>query len=343
LKYEIGVNGDGVRGCVALQDFAPGQIIAKMPFKLAVTMNEDVEYMAGHTYEILYRMHVDRKFNETHGLWIATQPGPDNVFGPETWTTSQASALQSPWLADLSTAMKELAALHYNGQYLEDDRGRFQIPLNDAIAPDHVTLDQFMYTTALVQSRYFEFDRRELYRMWLFPAIDLFNDCYSPLCNAANDNDEDFVYIFAVKDIKKGDEITMSYTSHSHRPDMSLAKYGFVMNTNPNPPLLAGQDMPDFDPEDPFVYFELEDTYPTLRPEVEEEIERCQRILDGLPTSLDEDMELIKTNGGTMFADWKDLEILKFRIARKKALWYRIEKLKAGLVEEEAVVMKEEL
>lgn len=45
-------------------------------------------------------MHVDRKFNETHALWIATQPGPENVFGPETWTASQAAALQSPWLED---------------------------------------------------------------------------------------------------------------------------------------------------------------------------------------------------------------------------------------------------
>jgi hypothetical protein len=293
-------------------------------------------------------MHVDRKFNETHGLWIATQPGPDNVFGPETWTTSQASALQSPWLEDFSKVMKELAALHFNGQYLEDDRDRFQIPLNEAISPDHVSLDQFMYMTALVQSRFFEFDKRDSYRLWLFPAIDLFNDCYYPFCNAANDNDQDFVYIYAVKDIKKGEEITMAYTSHSHRPDMSLAKYGFVMNTNP--PLLAGQDMPDFDPEDPFVYFELEDTYPTLDQEVEEEIERCQRILDGLPTTLDEDMEL-QTNG-TIFTDWKDLEIIKFRIARKKALRYRIEKLKGGADhdggsngarEEAAVMTKEEL
>jgi hypothetical protein len=46
LKYEIGLNGDGVRGCRATQDFAIGQIIAKMPFKLAVTVNEDVDHMA---------------------------------------------------------------------------------------------------------------------------------------------------------------------------------------------------------------------------------------------------------------------------------------------------------
>jgi hypothetical protein len=46
LKYEIGLNSDGVRGCRATQDFASGQIIAKMPFKLAVTMNEDVDHMA---------------------------------------------------------------------------------------------------------------------------------------------------------------------------------------------------------------------------------------------------------------------------------------------------------
>lgn len=46
LKYEVGPNADGVRGCIATEDFSPGQVIAKMPFKLAVTMNEDVEFMA---------------------------------------------------------------------------------------------------------------------------------------------------------------------------------------------------------------------------------------------------------------------------------------------------------
>lgn len=130
----------GARGTLAERDFLPGEVIAKVPFNSTVALGGDpFAWAAVHAYEIARRMHTDSSFNATFGAWWASQ-----LLAPETFTEELLEELQDP---DLQERVKE--AQHIGSYYWEGGFEGTQ-PLNEVIAPAHMTLDTFLYIMGLV-------------------------------------------------------------------------------------------------------------------------------------------------------------------------------------------------
>ena len=271
-------------------------------------------------------MYTEKNFNETYSLWVQTQPTTQALSTPELWARSEIEMLQSQFMETYAVVMQDLAREHFFGKYKDSNGKASFAPLNDVIKPFNISFETYLSTTALVLTRDFEFEYRGKIVDFLMPSIDMFNDCFEHLCNADRHNDDDFVTIVALRRIDKGEELRMAYQPEvTHRPDMSLLVYGFAMESDP--PLLAAIDLPGFNATVAFAPTAPDDfmSLPVGEGRVLAEIDRCKKILDGLSTSLEEDEALVQS--GRYCKDWKTNEILKYRIARKRALHYRIHQL----------------
>lgn len=297
-------------------------------------------------------MYTDPGFNKTYGLFWSTQPSPEDVLSAEVFTDLHMSELQSEFSREHAYEMREHTLKYYNGTIDDNDdedppepktpppggvdqdgeeRPKYK-HINDVIAPHSITPDTFLYVSSLIVTREFTFDPHGIDGDFMYPSIDMLNDCLHGHCNVERTNDDDFARLIAVKDIKKGDELRHTYQSDvTHRPDMSLLVYGFTMPSDP--PLMAAQDLPDFDYHDPFQETEYKDDeyMPESRDEQLDEVERCEDILDGFLTTAEEDEAILKS--GKWDGDWKIQEVIKSRLARKKALMYRIKMLTDNLSE----------
>jgi hypothetical protein len=298
-------------------------------------------------------MYTDPGFNKTYGLFWSTQPPLEDVLSAEVFTDLHMSELQSEFSREHAYEMREQTFKYYNGTIDDNDddevedppephpggdnqdrekRPKFNKHINDVIAPHSITPDTFLYVTSLIVTREFTFDPHGIDGDFMYPSIDMLNDCVYSHCNVERTNDDDFARLIAVKDIKKGDELSHIYQSDvTHRPDMSLLVYGFTMPSDP--PLMAAQDLPDFDYRDPFQETEYtDDQYmPKSRDEQLEEVKRCEDILNEFPTTAEEDEAVLKS--GKWDGDWKMQEVIKSRLARKGGLMHHIKVLNDNLSE----------
>jgi len=291
-----------------------------------------ISHLQGQAYELLSKMHNDPEFNKTHALFWSTQPIPEDVFAPETYSDLHINELQSEFSKSHTEAMKSVAIEYYNGTYGED--AKFSKPINEVIAPHSVDVGTFLYVSALIVTREFEFEVEGEDCVYLFPCIDMFNDCLKGDCNVERTNNDEFVKILALKDIKKGEQLTMMYQSEvTHRPDMSLLVYGFTMPSDP--PLMAAQDLPDFESSNPFkeTGYTDDEYRPKSRDALVKEIARCRAILDGFATTAEEDEALLKSGKWDGAGEWKMQEVIKSRLARKRGLLYHIKEMMDTLAE----------
>lgn len=271
-------------------------------------------------------MHKDESFNQTYETFFATQPPLQHMLIAETMDEEELDMLQSPGLSDWAVGMRNISREVFEGDFSISGKQLFNTTLNEAITPATIDFDSFLWVLGLMESREFSFDVRDALEVFLMPSIDMLNDCLPGKCNAYRSGDDEFAYGHALKDIKPGDEIVWEYQSNvTHRPDICFAVYGFTKVSDP--PLLAAQDLPNFSWSSMFQYSseDDEDAMPQGEEPVDEEIRRCRGILDSMPTSVEEDEELLRN--GTYSGDWRKQEIIKFRIARKAALHHRIDRL----------------
>ncbi|GAB4821250.1 hypothetical protein N2152v2_008296 [Parachlorella kessleri] len=281
----------------------------------------------GTAYELLVRLHTEPGFNKTKKPWWDTLPTPDQVLCTELLSEQDLDVLQSSWLTRHAANMRQLADDFYNGR---SGRGK---PLNDVIAPASVSFETFLYVSALVTTRTFYFYHdvggERIAKEYFLPALDMLNHPFEGPGNAWRENDDDWVYERATQPIKEGEQITHAYhVGLTHRPDMSFAVYGFVQKNDP--PLLCAQDLPGFTWQRAFDDTPATDTEidPQGHEAVREEVQRLKEILDGLPTTLEEDEKLLKKA-----SNWKRRTMLELRVERKKALRHRIKHLQQLLDE----------
>lgn len=279
-------------------------------------------------------MHNDADFNTTYGLFWSTQPTPEDVFAPETYSDLHIKELQSKFSKSHTKGMKRVTIQYYNGSYDEDNEAKFSKPINKVIAPHSVDVDTFLYLSALVVTREFEFDVEGEDCVYLFPSIDMLNDCLKEDCTVERINNDEYVKLVALKDIKKGEQLTMAYQSEvTHRPDMSLLVYGFTMPSDP--PLMAAQDLVDFETSNPFksTGFKDDEYRPKSRDLLVKEMARCRAILNGFATTAEEDEALLKSGKWDGPGAWKMQEVIKSRLARKRGLLYHIQEMTDTLSE----------
>ena len=284
-------------------------------FQISMKLNQPISIRQLKTYQLIVKMHQETGFNRTYTLWWETQPSLDDILVPEMLTEEQRPMLQSDSLSNYVRELRSYAWKVFNGDF--DGLPR----LNEVIAPGTIDFDTFLWINGLVLSREFAFHFNGKPKIFLMPIIDMYNDCTDNECTAYRQFDEDNTFIYAKRDVTAGEQLTMAYQPFiTHRADMSLIIYGFAMISDP--PLLAAIDRPDFLEASIFRQTPTQDEVPETLEEMLAEIDRCKRILDGLPTSLEEDEALLQS--GRYCKDWKTNEILKYRIARKRALHYRI-------------------
>lgn len=126
-----------------------------------------------------------------------------------------------------------------------------------------------------------------------------------------------------------------------HRNDIMLQTYGYVHppSATSNPLLLPAVDLPTYDPLTPFTptpgsddeFYGPEGSHVTV-----EEIERLKTLLKEMPTSAEEDAALLVAyekggSGEGKIRDWREKNIVDFRLQRKLALKRAIAKIEQQL------------
>lgn len=318
-----------LRGIVATKEFKEGDVIMKVPFTAVMRLKDlgHNGFPAEYARHLLDAMHNDPAHNETWDLFWSVHPGPDDVFTAELYTDEQLAMLQAPELESLLAGQREVTEQVYHGTYPYQDYA----PFNETVGADKVPLHVFKWVSALLGSRYFGFYRdgnTETAASHLVPMVDLINHADKP--NADRSDDGDFVLVKALETIKKGQEITNDYQpAVIHRPDLSLYIYGFVIMRDQ--PFMAAIDLPAYTSADPFGQSAtVDDLYddPNGEHATKAEYRRLRGLLEGSPTTEDEDLALLE--GGTV-ADWRHRAILQFRVMRKRALRQALAKLGATL------------
>lgn len=96
-------------------------------------------------YEIARRMHLESSFNATFGAWWRSQPSPDELLAPETFPEELLEELQDQDLQGRVKEAQDVGRLYWEGGFEGVQ------PLNEVIAPAHMTLDTFLYLMGLVR------------------------------------------------------------------------------------------------------------------------------------------------------------------------------------------------
>jgi hypothetical protein len=196
---------------------------------------------------------------------------------------------------------------------------------------DEMTLETFGHLAALVRSRDFIVHTRDRGDVtYLLPIMDMINHEYGDRANVGMPkNNGTHMTQRALRAIAKGEEMTWNYNPNTcHRNDIVMITYGFVLDQEP--PLLPSYDIPDFEqrkaegkyPESDEEYYGPGGNYNTV-----DERMRLNNLLNAMPTTVEEDEVLLKS--GTL-ANWKEEMLVRYRMARKRALRRAI-----GLIEKE--------
>jgi len=290
-------------------------------------------------------MYNDPHFNATHGTYWASMPGDDEVLAPELLTDAQLASLQTPELAKLLRTQREVAKNVYYGNlsWNEDP------PLRDVLGSATPSLSEFLRIAALIGTRDFGFsavpgqegDSSEAgtagsrSSSYLIPIADMVNHRID--ANAERHDNGTHLLMFALRSIHVGEGVTNNYQIHViHRPDMAFYVYGFVdTKVEEDGSLLCAVDLPTYSPENAFgptkdtdsSFYGPEGMFNT-RPE----LARLRAMLEEMETTEEEDVALLENGGLT---SWQDEVVVKFRLARKRALRRAVEAVKAQLQLEE--------
>lgn len=309
-----------IRGAVTSEDIPEGGLVAKIPLSLSVGLGDDGTQ--ARAYNLVKRMHLDPEFNKTYGPYIRNWAPAHKILAPEFYTPQLIEMLQSPPLEAAIRHRQEMAREWYYGLSPLP-------PLNFAIAPATVSLEQYSWVVSLLSTRVFGLEIEGAWGMYLLPVMDMVNNADPEAANAHWKWDDDNVYMQATRDLKAGEQLAWSYKGTViHRNDMSIFFYGFVQDKKPQ--LLCAQDRADFNESTPFRSTPPNDDMGDLTPDAaRKEVSRLQGVLESLPTTLEEDQALLKElpDGDER---WRERTILRYRVFRKQAIAERIAALSSA-------------
>jgi hypothetical protein len=344
-----------LRGAIATRDIKANEVLLSIPIKLGIPLPRlGWHGFAGeYASELIRLFKLDADYAARHQLHWSTQPPPGDMLTPELFTDAQLEALQTPRLAELLRYQRSVCEETYRGNLSWATFDPISEMLKDV---GGMTLDEFKHWASIVGTRDFglthaahahadprdahsmstmkvlnpEVKAEELPKtaMFLLPVADMVN--HQDNANAERYDNGSHIMMKAKVDIKAGEAVTNNYQPNVlHRNDMSLYIYGFVQSENDLNVLSI--DLPTWNRERAFDATNPDDSTfygPQGQFNTPAELERLTTLLDGMPTTQEEDEALLARGG---FASWQDETIVRFRLGRKKALTNAIRLIKEAL------------
>lgn len=250
-KVGVFVEGPGNRGLIATKDVRAGQVLFQVPVKLGII--DDAE-----TDELPWSVRLAAKLLRLKAesgacLWYDyVNVLPERVFNATSpdFTYEQVRAVSDVTAREEIDFSRWIASSNFK-RLTDDDDDRFR-----AMLPEGTTEEAFCDAMTVVHSRTFSIPARDrpsgLARL-LMPGIDLLNhagDVDLNMCDAYRSGDhvlatdacrwdlvpkiggEFLMIVSAVRDIVRGEEVTLSYGERSN--DDFFVHYGFVPPRNPH-------------------------------------------------------------------------------------------------------------
>lgn len=336
-----------LQGVLATKDIKRGERIASIPLSTVTDLGPHEVTLPELAVHWVRRMHLDASYNVSFQPYLATLPAADQVLSPEMWTDDMVAALQSLELAEMVGKRRRAAEQMWRqagfagGHPTGGEGTSIRLPLAD-----------FQHLIACVATRMFGYpsmaDNATMHAV-LLPVLDMANCADKGLAGPSDPGangevrfpqpGEDSFTMVALRDISKGEEVTNTYShDYVHRPDMALLSYGFVPNRQP--PILSAIDLPEGfgDVEHPVAHLvrtpAVEPGYGNWTGQftTEKELQRLLSIQAALPTTLEEDLQLLaeaQQPGCRVVLDW--------RVSRKRALLAAIAQLSASLAARQKV------
>ena len=222
----VGTNAHGVRGAFATRDVAKGEAVLERGLDGANAVMDDPREDARWSRQLGRRLiRLTRDVSSLSSLMRAYVECLPKEREPIGLANDEASveALRATW--DDKNAKEEMLT------FAKQIESSFAL---ESAMDDTLTMDEWRWAMAMVHSRTFriedEYGRRPTRRA-MIPGADLLNhSSVDANCDWSSDG-ETFV-ISAVRDIKAGEEFTLSYGSQCDRHFMLF--YGFVPEPNPH-------------------------------------------------------------------------------------------------------------
>ena len=222
----VGTNAHGVRGAFATRDVAKGEAVLERGLDGANAVMDDPREDARWSRQLGRRLiRLTRDVSSLSSLmraYVECLPKERETIGLANDEAS-VEALRATW--DDKNAKEEMLT------FAKQIESSFAL---ESAMDDTLTMDEWRWAMAMVHSRTFriedEYGRRPTRRA-MIPGADLLNhSSVDANCDWSSDG-ETFV-ISAVRDIKAGEEFTLSYGSQCDRHFMLF--YGFVPEPNPH-------------------------------------------------------------------------------------------------------------
>ncbi|CAK0787098.1 hypothetical protein CVIRNUC_010314 [Coccomyxa viridis] len=324
------VNAEGLRGVRAQRDMQQHQVAVKLPKVMAITLKEWNKTSEENALWLLKKKAVNKDWNVIMGPYWESLPKQGTLNTKETFPRSSLSLLQDDSMAAFVRVHQDFTA-----NVLRGGKPHITTDVRAELEGQELSLEEFKHWTALVASYAFTFpdeDKNDTQIRIMLPLFDLLNHGNPDKANMGIMRDEEGSYIaYALRPIKKGEELVHAYNKVCERNDQSLFHYGFIQDTDP--PRLAALDLPSGNLYDAVAYNET-DYEEGGRLATAEEKKRLEDLLASFPTTQPEDEKLIAGGGwmGSLLGQGKitgevERMFVRFRILRKRALRYYIEKL----------------
>eukprot|EP00884_Botryococcus_braunii_P006374 jgi/Botrbrau1/15738/Bobra.4_1s0106.1 len=312
-------NEDQIRGIFATQNHRKGDVIIKVPFKLAINLGDAAKGPPAHATQLLMHIAGYPEWNRFMEPYWMSLPSNGHSFSKFTMTPAHLSMLQSPELAEAARYVQAKTELEYTENALK------QLPGLE----DTVSMSYFKHLASVISTYTLSFPNLEDgYSTFMIPVMDLMNHAASHAANVMINMEDDNFVARALKDIKEGEELRQVYSDALGRNDHSLMHYGFIHRDN-NPRMTCmdrlGGDLYD----DTSCPLNDSDYAFGGALHTEGELRRLLHLHNNFPTTLGEDMRLLEDK--TSNIDNIERVLVSFRVLRKRALQQVIIKLQQGL------------
>jgi len=331
---EVGAVCDGcMRGTLATKDFKTGDVIARVPGHLVVEIGPRSQDVQMGSAQWAIEMARNASYAKAFAPFLDTLPTVGEVLSPELFTPAMLDALQSDELAKIVQERIDFTELTYDVHLTPNESAVGARQPAATILPN-ITLDEYKHLVAAVTTRMYGWPSRkhqDAPYVQLLPVFDMAN-CADPGMNEDSPTGsnagvtypkEDGTFeMTAKRPIKKGEEVTNNYgNDYLHRPDMTLLVYGFVPLRDP--PIMSTCDLPTgfgdvLHPQLGYPQTPRHDPdygNPAGNYTTSAELTRLAAIISAFPTTLEQDVELLKDE-----EDWKMANVLRWRVGRKRAV-----------------------
>lgn len=263
LRVTISRNKDGIRGLFTTQDVNEGEELIYIPSHLVLSVKNAP---ASETAPVLLK--------EIHSPCSRLRPYMDVLPKPGGVLTGYNFPEEYvPYLGDqhMEEYVRRSFLTHVKNTWLGHNNDNMDMTLPEAVGRVNITLEEFQHAVSLVTSRTFSIRTAALS---MVPVMDMANHDPRDI-NQLDNHLTDGVALLAGKDLKAGEEVTITYGNM--RSDELLLYYGFI-DTFTEPPRLLAVDHHQHQPYKAFESEEFQDFTGTPE-EIREEIERLRNRL----------------------------------------------------------------